>query len=108
MGVPGLDSKAMSDEAMQTSVEEHDDELATEAEAPEGLDPEAQERRAQALSRVIKFGDPVLRSAASPVTQFDERLAPRRKAVSASRAWSWTSSGRCTSGRAPRTCAASR
>jgi peptide deformylase len=65
----------MSDEAMQTSVEEHDDELATEAEAPEGLDPEAQERRAQALSRVIKFGDPVLRSAASPVTQFDERLA---------------------------------
>jgi peptide deformylase len=65
----------MSDEATQASVEEIDDELATEAEAPEGLDREALERRAQALAQVVKFGDPVLRSAASPVTEFDQRLA---------------------------------
>jgi peptide deformylase len=64
----------MSDDATQTSVEEHDDELATEAEAPEGLDQEALQRRAEALAKVLKFGDPVLRSAASPVTEFDERL----------------------------------
>ena len=58
-----------------TSVEELDDELATEAEEPEGLDQEALERRNAALSRVLKFGDPVLKSAASPVTEFDEQLA---------------------------------
>jgi hypothetical protein len=38
---------------------------------PEGLDPEALERRSAALAQVVKFGDPVLRSAASPVTEFD-------------------------------------
>jgi peptide deformylase len=64
----------MSDEATPTPVEELDDELATESEAPEGLDHEALERRAQALAQVVKFGDPVLKSAASPVTEFDERL----------------------------------
>jgi peptide deformylase len=58
-----------------TSVEELDDELATEAEEPEGLDQEALERRNAALSQVVKFGDPVLKSAASPVTEFDEQLA---------------------------------
>jgi peptide deformylase len=58
-----------------TSVEELDDELATEAEEPEGLDQEALERRNAALSQVVKFGDPVLRSAGSPVTEFDEQLA---------------------------------
>jgi peptide deformylase len=70
----------VSDEATQTPVEELDeerldDELATEAEAPEGLDQEAIERRNAALAQVVKFGDPVLKSAASPVTEFDERLA---------------------------------
>ena len=66
----------MSEEATPTPVEElDDDELATESEAPEGLDNEALERRAQALAQVVKFGDPVLKSAASPVTEFDERLA---------------------------------
>ena len=65
----------MSEEATPTPVEELDDELATESEAPEGLDHEALERRAEALAQVVKFGDPVLRSAASPVTEFDERLA---------------------------------
>jgi peptide deformylase len=65
----------VSEEAMQAQVEERDDELATEAEEPEGLDREALERRARALDQVVKFGDPVLRSAASPLTEFDDRLA---------------------------------
>lgn len=65
----------MSEEATPTPVEELDDELATEAEAPEGLDHEALERRAQALAQVVKFGEPVLRSAASPVSEFDDQLA---------------------------------
>ncbi|MGH2957924.1 MAG: peptide deformylase [Solirubrobacterales bacterium] len=46
-----------------------------EAGEPEGLDAEAMERRAAALARVVKFGDPVLRSPASPVSEFDEDLA---------------------------------
>jgi len=58
-----------------TSVEERDDELATEANEPEGIDQEALERRSAALSQVVKFGDPVLRSSASPVTDFDGELA---------------------------------
>jgi peptide deformylase len=66
--------EGVSDEATPTPVEELDDELATEAEAPEDLDREALERRNQALAQVVKFGDPVLRSAASPVTEFDEQL----------------------------------
>jgi peptide deformylase len=65
----------VSDEVTPVPVEEVEDELATEAEAPEGLDSEALERRSAALGQVVKFGDPVLRSAASPVTEFDRRLA---------------------------------
>jgi peptide deformylase len=67
----------MADEATETLDDEllDDDELATEAEEPEGLDQEALERRNAALSQVVKFGDPVLKSAASPVTEFDEQLA---------------------------------
>jgi peptide deformylase len=65
----------VSDEVTSTPVEELEDELATEAEAPEGLDQEAVERRNAALSQVVKFGDPVLNSAASPVTEFDDQLA---------------------------------
>jgi len=65
----------MSDEATPTPVEERDDELASEAGEPEGVDQEALERRSAALSQVVKFGDPVLRSAASPVTDFDDELA---------------------------------
>jgi peptide deformylase len=61
----------MSDEAQTTAVEEE----AIEAGVPEGLDPEALERRERALSHVVKFGDPVLRSVASPVEDFDETLA---------------------------------
>ena len=67
----------MADEATETLEDElvEDDELATEAEEPDGLDQEAIERRNAALAQVVKFGDPVLKSAASPVTEFDERLA---------------------------------
>src|SRR5215217_3423077 len=68
----------MSEERTPTPVEEledRDDALATEAEEPDGLDQEALERRSAALSQVVKFGDPVLKSAASPVTEFDDELA---------------------------------
>jgi peptide deformylase len=70
----------VSDEATETLDDELvDDELATEAEEPEGLDQEALERRSAALAEVVKFGDPVLKSAASPVTEFDDRLAGEAK-----------------------------
>jgi peptide deformylase len=65
--------EGVSDEATPTPVEEVDD-RPIEAAEPDGLDHEALERRAQALAQVVKFGDPVLRSAASPVTEFDEQL----------------------------------
>jgi peptide deformylase len=45
-----------------------------QAAAP-ALDPEVLARRDMALSQVIKFGDPVLNSKASPVTDFDQTLA---------------------------------
>jgi peptide deformylase len=38
------------------------------------LDPERLERRAAALAEVVKFGDPVLKSKASPVIEFDHDL----------------------------------
>jgi peptide deformylase len=67
----------VSDEATETLDDEFvdEDELSSEAEAPDGLDQEALERRGAALSQVVKFGDPVLKSAASPVTEFDDRLS---------------------------------
>jgi peptide deformylase len=52
-----------------------DEETPIESEAPEGLDAETLERRTAALEQVVKFGDPVLRSTASPVREFDESLA---------------------------------
>jgi peptide deformylase len=66
--------EVMSDEVTPTPVEELDGEQPIEASEPEGVDAEALERRSAALAQVIKFGDPVLRSAASPVTEFDEEL----------------------------------
>ena len=39
------------------------------------LDPEARERRRVALAQIRIFGDPVLKSPASAVTEFDDRLA---------------------------------
>jgi peptide deformylase len=51
-------------------VEPDEDEERRELE----LDPEVAARRAVALSQVRKFGDPVLRTRARPVAQFDEAL----------------------------------
>jgi peptide deformylase len=72
----------MSEETTKTPVQGVDEyqpvpdgEQPMEAEEREGLDPEALERRSAALAQVVKFGDPVLRSAASPVTEFDDELA---------------------------------
>jgi peptide deformylase len=62
-------------EEQATGEELHEDELARESEAPEGLDPERLQRRDAALAQVVKFGDPVLRSVASPVQEFDDALA---------------------------------
>jgi peptide deformylase len=39
------------------------------------LDAEARERRRLALAQVLTFGDPVLKSPAAPVSEFDEDLA---------------------------------
>ena len=61
--------------------EEYEVELADEVDAPEEeveeheLDPEVAARRAAALARIRKFGDPVLRTRARPVERFDEALA---------------------------------
>ncbi len=60
--------------------EEHTLESETEPGAPEDqgqepeLDPETAERRAAALARVRKFGDPVLRTRARTVERFDSAL----------------------------------
>jgi len=64
----------MSEEATPTPVEELDEEQSIPASEPEDIDPEALERRSAALLEVVKFGDPVLRSAASPVSDFGDEL----------------------------------
>ncbi len=53
------------------AVTEHAD---TEVVEPDGLDPEVLRRRDAALAHVVKFGDPVLRSRASEVTDFGPAL----------------------------------
>jgi peptide deformylase len=53
--------------------EEPETEEPTEDVEPE-LDPEVAARRDAALSRVRKFGDPVLRTRARPVARFDDAL----------------------------------
>jgi peptide deformylase len=52
----------------------HDDDAPDDEDAGHTLDPEAAARRAAALARVRKFGDPVLRTRARPVERFDEAL----------------------------------
>ena len=57
--------------------QQHDHEVAEgdeEREAFEELDPEVLARREAALRHVRKFGDPVLKSKAAPVTEFDDAL----------------------------------
>ena len=56
-------------------IEEHDDE---QIEEPR-LDPELEARRLAAMSFIRRLGDPVLKSAATPVDRFDDSL---RKQVS--------------------------
>jgi peptide deformylase len=56
-------------------LEEEDEVHGQTVEPAEPLDPEVEARRQAALSRVRKFGDPVLRSKARPVEVFDESLA---------------------------------
>ncbi len=62
-------------EEQTDNVEVLTDDAPIEAGEPEGLDAEAVERRTAALAQVRKFGDPVLRSTASPVTEFGPPLA---------------------------------
>ena len=57
---------------MDTEVEEREPDG---LEEPPELDDGALERRAAALAKVLKFGDPVLKSRASPVRDFDDELA---------------------------------
>jgi peptide deformylase len=63
----------MSDAAPATTEELRDEALfeGDPDEAPEGLDQAQLERRSEALAQVRRFGDPALRSRATPVTQFD-------------------------------------
>ena len=56
----------MADERVEPEVEEQED-------VPQ-LDPEAAARRAAAMSFIRKWGDPVLKSRATPVDRFDETL----------------------------------
>ena len=57
----------MADEHVEPEVDE-------ELEEVPQLDPEAAARRAAAMSFIRKWGDPVLKSRATPVDRFDERL----------------------------------
>ncbi len=68
----------MSDTAEQRQEAEHVEETlegeAIEAGETAGVDPELVARRDAALAHVRKFGDPVLREKARPVTVFDDAL----------------------------------
>ena len=57
------------DERLDFDAEPEDEEA-----TPPWLDPEVLARRDAALARLVKIGDPVLNSKASPVTSFDEEL----------------------------------
>jgi len=55
--------------------EQYDAEVVEDApDEHERLDPELAARRAAALARVRKYGDPVLRSKARPIEVFDDAL----------------------------------
>jgi peptide deformylase len=60
----------------ETAESHHEEEVLedTTDEFDHQLDPEVLRRREVALAQVRKFGDPVLRSKASPVASFDEAL----------------------------------
>src|SRR5436305_7423021 len=54
---------------------EGDENIQPQTDETPALDPELLVRRQAALAHVLKFGDPVLKSKASPVAAFDEKLA---------------------------------
>ena len=60
----------MADEHVEQEVEEPTEGL---EEVPQ-LDPETEARRAAAMSLIRKWGDPVLKSRATPVDRFDDTL----------------------------------
>jgi peptide deformylase len=53
---------------------EHDPELDAEEDERPRLDPELEARRRAAMSFIRRFGDPVLKSRATPVDRFDDTL----------------------------------
>jgi peptide deformylase len=55
-------------------VEVRDPDLEEQEEAPPPLDPKVEARRAAAMSFVRRYGDPVLKSRATPVDRFDDSL----------------------------------
>jgi peptide deformylase len=54
-----------------------------ERERPPELDPETRARREAALSRIVQYGDPVLKSHALDVTTFDDALLAEVRAMGA-------------------------
>jgi peptide deformylase len=58
---------------MSEEVEQHTGEVEPEVEVEE-RDPQAEARRAAAMSFIRRLGDPVLKSRATPVDRFDEAL----------------------------------
>ena len=65
--------EVVAEEALEEHAEEHPEE-----DAPK-LDPEAEARRVAAMSFIRKLGDPVLKSKATEVTEFDAALEQEAK-----------------------------
>lgn len=65
-----LSQQAPADEAEAVNGEVHGQTV----EPPAALDPVVAARRDAALAQVLKFGDPVLKSRARPVSEFDDAL----------------------------------
>ena len=68
------DPQRLESELADVEVEALEDEELEDDEAEHELDPEVVARRDAALAHVRKFGDPVLRTRARPVTHFDQSL----------------------------------
>jgi peptide deformylase len=59
---------------LPADVEVRDPDLEEEEESPPPLDPEVEARRQAAMSFIRRYGDPVLKSRATPVDRFDDSL----------------------------------
>jgi len=64
----------MSDEAQEDDLSEEEGEQGAEDAEPPVLDEETRARRSSAMTEIRAFGDPVLKSVASLVTEFDAEL----------------------------------